>query len=77
VGVDVGAREYFTRLIWDLANQGKSIILISSDMPEIIKLANRILIFSENKIVGEIENTSKDYTEISTQIGNCISEFGM
>jgi ABC-type sugar transport system ATPase subunit len=46
-------------------------------MPEIIKLANRILIFSENKIVGEIENTSKDYTEISTQIGNCISEFGM
>jgi ribose transport system ATP-binding protein len=75
VGVDVGAKEYFTRLIWDLARRGKSIILISSDMPEIIKLAGRILIFSENKIVGEIDNSSKNYTEISTQIGNCIAEF--
>lgn len=77
VGVDVGAKEYFTRLIWNLAKQGKSIILISSDMPEIIKLAGRILIFSENKIVGEIDNTSKDYTAISTKIGNCISEFNI
>ena len=75
VGVDVGAKEYFTRLIWDLAKKKKSIILISSDMPEIIKLANRILIFSGNRIVGEIENGSKNYKEISTQIGNCISEF--
>ncbi len=77
VGVDVGAKEYFTRLIWDLANRKKSIILISSDMPEIIKLASRILIFSANKIVGEIDNTSKDYKEISSKIGNCISEFKM
>lgn len=77
VGVDVGAKEYFTRLIWDLAGQKKSIILISSDMPEIIKLANRILIFSENKIVGEIDNTSKNYKKISSEIGHCISEFKM
>lgn len=77
VGVDVGAKEYFTRLIWDLAKRGKSIILISSDMPEIIKLASRILVFSEYKIVGEIDNTSKDYQEISSKIGNCISEYKM
>ncbi len=75
VGVDVGAKEYFTRLIWDLAKRKKSIILISSDMPEIIKLAGRILIFSGNRIVGEIENGSKNYKDISTKIGNCISEF--
>jgi ribose transport system ATP-binding protein len=75
VGVDVGAKEYFTRLIWNLAEKKKSIILISSDMPEIIKLANRILIFSGNRIVGEIENGSKNYKEISNKIGNCISEF--
>jgi len=75
VGIDVGAKEYFTRLIRDLANRKKSIILISSDMPEIIKLASRILIFSANKIVGEIHNTSKNYKEISSKIGNCISEF--
>ncbi len=75
VGVDVGAKEYFTQLIWDLANKKKSIILISSDMPEIIKLAGRILVFSGNRIVEEIDNSSKDYKEVSTRIGNCISEF--
>jgi ribose transport system ATP-binding protein len=75
VGVDVGAKEYFAGLIGNLARRGKSIILISSDMPEIIKLAGRILVFSGNRIVGEIDNASKDYKETSTKIGNCISEF--
>ncbi len=75
VGVDVGAKEYFARLIWDLAKQKKSIILISSDMPEIIKLAHRILVFSGNRIVGEVDNGSKDYQEISAKISSYISEF--
>ena len=75
VGIDVGAKEYFTQLIWDLAKRKKNIILISSDMPEIIKLANRILVFSGNRIVAEIDNAGKSYTEISSKIGNCISEF--
>jgi ABC-type sugar transport system ATPase subunit len=44
-------------------------------MPEIIKLANRILIFSQNRIVGEVDNSSKDYEEISVKITECISEF--
>ncbi len=75
VGIDVGAKEYFAKLIWDLAVKKKSIILISSDMPEIIKLAHRILVFSGNRIVGEIDNSSKDYAAASQQISNCISEF--
>jgi hypothetical protein len=44
-------------------------------MPEIIKLASRILVFSGNRIVGEIDNASKNYQEISAKIGNYISEF--
>lgn len=75
VGIDVGSKEYFTRLIWNLSKMGKSIILISSDMPEIIKLANRILVFSQNRIVGEVDNSSKNYEEISVKITECISEF--
>jgi ribose transport system ATP-binding protein len=75
VGVDVGAKEYFTGFIWELAAKGKSIVLISSDMPEIIKLANRILVFSTNRIVGEVDNRSKNYGETSAQIGDLISEF--
>ena len=75
VGIDVGAKEYIARLIWDLAKRKKSIILISSDMPEMIKLANRILVFSGNRIVGEVDNSSKNYKEISAKIGDYISEY--
>jgi len=71
-GIDIGAKGYFARLIWELAKRKKSIILISSDMPEIIRLANRILVFSKNRIVGEVDNTSKDYKEVSSKIGNYI-----
>jgi len=70
--MDVGTKGYFTRLIWDLAKKKKSIILISSDMPEIIRLANRILVFSENRIVGEVDNSTMNYKEVSEKIGNYI-----
>lgn len=74
IGVDVGAKEYIHKLIFDLANaNGKSIILISSDMPEIIKLANRIYVFRDKKIIGEIEEVNKDedsYNIVSKEIGN-------
>lgn len=77
VGVDVGAKEYIHKLIWDLADkEKKSIILISSDMPEIIKLASRILVFKDKKIVGEITgiNTeTKDYDKISKEVGHYLA----
>lgn len=73
VGVDVGAKEYIHQLIWDLAKkEGKSIIVISSDMPEIITLARRLLVFKENEIVGEIDNLDGqeyNYEFVSEQIG--------
>jgi len=75
VGIDIGSKEFFSMLIYNLSKMGKSIILISSDMPEIIKLANRILVFSQNRIVGEVDNSSKNYEEISVKITECISEF--
>ena len=71
-GMDVGTKGYFTRLIWNLAKKKRSIILISSDMPEIIRLANRILVFSENRIVGEVDNSTMNYKEVSEKIGNYI-----
>ena len=52
--------------------QRKAVILISSDMPEIIKLANRILVFRDSHIVGEVDdvdNPEKGYKEISHAIG--------
>ena len=56
VGVDIGAKEYIHDLIWSLAkDEGKAIILISSDMNEIISLSRRMLIFKEKQIVDELK----------------------
>ena len=67
-------------MIWDLAKrEGKSIILISSDMPEIINVARRILVFKDFKIVGEVRNNGEDgarvrgYEEISQEIGQFLA----
>lgn len=77
VGVDIGAKEYIHELIWDLANkEGKAVILISSDMPELIKLSRRILVFKDYEIAGEIDGlneTKKSYKEVSGRIGMLMS----
>jgi ribose transport system ATP-binding protein len=56
VGVDVGSKNEIYKLIRNLADTGKSIIFISSELPEIINLSDRILVFREGEIVKEIEN---------------------
>lgn len=77
VGVDVGAKKYIHELIWQLAKEeGKSIILISSDMPEMITLARRILVFKDHKIVNEIDDLNtkvKSYEEVSQEIGRAMA----
>ncbi len=77
IGVDIGAKEYIHQLIWNLASQqGKSIILISSDMPEIINVARRILVFRDFRIVGEVRNDGPEprtYEDVSTEIGSYLA----
>jgi ribose transport system ATP-binding protein len=77
VGVDIGAKEQIHRLIWDLAKtRRKAIILISSDLPEIIKIAGRILVFKERRVVGEItgvDDEAKTYDEVSAAIGRYLN----
>jgi ribose transport system ATP-binding protein len=75
VGVDVGAKRNIHNVIWDLAaKQGKSIILISSDMPEIISLARRIIVMKDYRIMGEVSlaDRNKPYEQISYEIGSLI-----
>jgi ribose transport system ATP-binding protein len=73
IGVDVGAKEYIHDLIWKMAKEeGKSIILISSDMPELVKLARRILVFKNYRIVGELSDLNQEehsLEETSLRIG--------
>jgi len=67
VGIDVGTKYELHQLIWELANSGISIILISSDMPEIVRLADRILVFRSNRIVADLPN-DRDYDSMSRAI---------
>ncbi|WP_320129709.1 sugar ABC transporter ATP-binding protein [uncultured Sphaerochaeta sp.] len=54
-GIDIGAKAEIYKLICDLAEHGKSIILVSSEMPELIGLADRIIVLHEGRITGELE----------------------
>ncbi|WP_123043758.1 sugar ABC transporter ATP-binding protein [Cohnella candidum] len=55
-GIDVGAKSEIYKLLERLADEGKSIIMISSELPEIIRLSHRILVMCEGRITGELEN---------------------
>jgi len=53
-GVDVGAKSEIHRIISDLAKAGKSIILISSDLPEILGMSDRVLVMKNGEIAGQL-----------------------
>lgn len=55
-GVDIGAKEEIYKLIVELARQGKSVIMISSDMPELLSMSDRIGIMREGRLVQILDN---------------------
>ncbi len=57
-GIDVGAKYEIYLLINELASQGKAILLISSELPEVLGLADRILVMRGGRIVGEIRDVA-------------------
>ena len=73
VGIDIKTKGEIHNLIWELAQQGKSIIVVSSDLPEVIRLADRILVFRNGSICSEILN-DKDYQRNSQQIMDSITK---
>lgn len=60
-GIDVGAKQEIYRLINALAEKGKAIIVVSSDMEEMLKLTDRMIILYEGKYMKELYK--KDYTQ--------------
>ena len=71
VGVDVRTKASFHELITQLADEGLSIILISSDLAEMVAIADRILVMRRYELVGDLDN-SKDYQNMSRSIMNSI-----
>ena len=53
-GIDVGAKYEIYSIINELAEKGKTIIMISSELPEILGMCDRIYVMNEGKIVGEL-----------------------
>src|ERR1039458_956280 len=68
-GVDVGAKEEIHKLIDDLAKQGLAILVISSDLPEILALSDRIIVIREGRIAGEVSGGSKAEAVLKLAIG--------
>ncbi len=62
-GIDVGARAEIYKLMNRLAAEGKGIILVSSDMNEILRVSDRIVVMNQGRIMGEFENSGEDIQE--------------
>ena len=60
-GIDVGAKAEIYNLLRSLADQGKAIVTISSELPEVLRVSDRIIVMCEGRITGEL--TAKDATQ--------------
>jgi ribose transport system ATP-binding protein len=67
VGVDIKTKGYVHELIRELSDAGTSVLLITSDMPEMVTVADRILVMDEFTLRGEVANT-RDYAAVSEGI---------
>jgi len=69
-GIDVGAKAEIYKLLRELAAQGKSIVMISSELPEILRMSDRIVVMCEGRITGELspaEATQERIMQLATQ----------
>lgn len=69
-GIDVGAKSEIYKLLKDLAAQGRAIIVISSELPEVLHLSHRIVVMCEGRITGEVrgdEATQESLMALATQ----------
>ena len=65
-GIDVGAKYEIYQLIIDLAKQGKTVLMVSSEMPELLGVCDRILVMSGGRLAGEVNAATATQEEIMT-----------
>ncbi len=63
-GIDVGAKYEIYQLIQDLAKKGKTVIMVSSEMPELLGVCDRILVMSGGRLAGEVDAANTTQEEI-------------
>ncbi len=65
-GIDVGAKYEIYQLILNLAKEGKTVIMVSSEMPELLGVCDRILVMSGGQLAGEVDAKTTTQEEIMT-----------
>ena len=65
-GIDVGAKAEIYKLLQGLADEGKAIVVISSELPEVLRLSHRILVMCEGRITGELDGETATQEAIMT-----------
>ncbi|HHH3216416.1 TPA: ATP-binding cassette domain-containing protein, partial [Morganella morganii] len=63
-GIDVGAKFEIYQLITELAKKGKGIIIVSSEMPELLGITDRILVMSNGEVAGIVNTRDTSQSEI-------------
>ncbi|MBW4539425.1 MAG: sugar ABC transporter ATP-binding protein [Myxacorys chilensis ATA2-1-KO14] len=58
-GVDIGAKSEIYRIISDLAKQGVAVLMVSSELPEVVGLSDRVLVMREGQLVGELGGSTR------------------
>ena len=65
-GIDVGAKYEIYQLILNLAAKGKTVIMVSSEMPELLGVSDRILVMSNGKLAGQVDAKTATQEDIMT-----------
>ncbi|HBE79468.1 MAG TPA: ABC transporter, partial [Firmicutes bacterium] len=65
-GIDVGSKSEIYRLICELSKQGISVLLISSELPEVLGLCDRIIVMCQGRIMGELNRTEATEEKVLT-----------
>jgi ribose transport system ATP-binding protein len=74
-GIDVGAKSEIYRLLNDLAREGKAIVMISSELPEILRMSHRVIVMCEGRVTGELtagEATQEKIMTFATQRASAV-----
>ena len=75
-GIDVGAKAEIYKLLNALAAQGKAIVVISSELPEVLRVSHRILVMCEGRVTGELpirEASQEKIMQLATRRENTLT----
>jgi ribose transport system ATP-binding protein len=76
-GIDIGAKSEIYKLLNALAEQGKAIVMISSELPEVLRMSHRVLVMCEGRITGELsaaEATQEKIMQLATQRESVVTQ---